>query len=127
LDEEVSYRAQGGGFTLIELVTVVVIIGMLAAIALPNFRSTIYRADAAKIVTDLTAIRLAVFEFREDNSRLPGGGGWAQTPAVPAPGEGLGERELDPALRNSGSWCETDRPARPVPVFDRPMKRLLER
>lgn len=70
-----------GGFTLIELVTVVVIVGILAGIALPNFRSAIYRADAAKIVADMSAVRFALFEFREDKNALPRRGRWGQAPA----------------------------------------------
>ncbi len=68
------------GFTLIELITVVVIIGILAGIALPSFQKVTYRADAAKIVTDMAAVRLAVFEFREDNGRLPRTGRRGETP-----------------------------------------------
>lgn len=67
-------------FTLIEVVTVAVILGIFAGIALPSFRRATYWAHAAKVVADMNAVRLAVFEFREDNARLPGTARWGQTP-----------------------------------------------
>lgn len=55
-------RASGrGGFSLIELLTAMVVIGILAAIALPNFRAAIVRADASKVASDMTVVRTAVF------------------------------------------------------------------
>lgn len=68
------------GFTLIEVVTVAVIFGILAGSALPNLLGAMHRAHATKIVADMNTVRLAVFEFREDNGRLPGTARWGQTP-----------------------------------------------
>ena len=73
------------GFSLIELLTVVVVLGILAGIALPTLRGATYRADAAKVVSDMEAVRFAVFEFREDNARLPGTAAWGTTPPDLAP------------------------------------------
>ena len=70
-----------GGFSLIELLTTMVVIGILAAIAIPSFRDASYRADARKVMTDVSAIRVALYEYREDNNNsLPPTARWGTVP-----------------------------------------------
>ena len=59
------------GFTLIEIMVVIVILGVLAALVVPSVLS---RTDDARIVaakTDLGAIRQALKLYRLDNQRYP--------------------------------------------------------
>lgn len=60
-------------FTLIELLIVVAIIGILAAIAVPNFINAQVRAKVSRARSDLKAISTAVEMYRLDNNAYPGG------------------------------------------------------
>ena len=69
------------GFTLVELLIVAIVIGLLAGIAIPNLKKAIYKADAARILADMSAVRMAVAEFIEDNGRYPNAEAWGQMPS----------------------------------------------
>lgn len=58
-------------FTLIELLIVVAIIGILAAIAVPNFLNAQIRAKLARVESDLKTISTALTMYRVDHGRPP--------------------------------------------------------
>lgn len=60
-----------GAFTLIELLIVVAIIAILAAIAVPNFLEAQVRAKVARCLADTRAIAVALETYRTENSRYP--------------------------------------------------------
>jgi type II secretion system protein G len=59
-------------FTLIELLIVVAIIGILAAIAVPNFLNAQTRAQIAKVESDMKSLATALEMYLVDRSSYPG-------------------------------------------------------
>jgi len=59
------------GFTLIEIMVVVVIIGLLAAVIVPTVISKVDEARVSKAKQDIQALEAALLEFRLDNSKYP--------------------------------------------------------
>src|SRR5689334_10678656 len=59
------------GFTLIELMIVVSIIGILAAIAAPSYQWGIVKAREAVLREDLYAINSAIDQFFADQGKYP--------------------------------------------------------
>jgi general secretion pathway protein G len=59
------------GFTLIELMIVVSIVGILAAIAAPNYQWGIIRAREAVLREDLYTLRSTIDQFYADQGKYP--------------------------------------------------------
>ena len=59
------------GFTLIEIMVVVVIIGLLAAIVAPNVIRNLDEASITRAKQDIRTIEVALNQFRLDNYRYP--------------------------------------------------------
>src|SRR5262245_62711074 len=67
-------RLNKKGFTLIELLIVVAIIGIIAAIAIPNLLNAIQRGKQKRTMADARAVGTAAEAFAVDNNRYPAGG-----------------------------------------------------
>src|SRR6188474_553381 len=70
LNKFTSKRA--GGFTLVEIMIVVAIIALLAAIAVPGFLRARKRSQASKILNDLRLIDAAVDQYAIENGKATG-------------------------------------------------------
>lgn len=62
---------RAGGFTLIEIMVVVVIIGLLVGILAPNVMERLSRAETQAAEADIDAITTALDFFRMDHARYP--------------------------------------------------------
>jgi len=59
------------GFTLIELMIVLTVIGILASIAVPNYQRSVIRAREAVLSDTLFTLRKAIDEYYADKGRYP--------------------------------------------------------
>ncbi len=69
-------KAVQKGFTLIELMIVVAIIGILAAVALPAYQDYTARAKMSEAILAASACRTSVTETVQSAAVLPGPGQW---------------------------------------------------
>jgi general secretion pathway protein G len=64
-------RGSQGGFTLLEIMVVVIIIGLLASVVVLNILPNVDKAKVNKAKQDIQSIELALSEFYLDNSKYP--------------------------------------------------------
>jgi general secretion pathway protein G len=64
-------RRGEGGFTLVELMIVMTIIGILAAIAIPDYVKSVKRANEAVLREDLYTLRTAIDSYTVDKEKAP--------------------------------------------------------
>lgn len=100
------------GFTLIELIIVVTIIGILATIAVPAMRTAPIRAKEAALKEDLFTLRSCIDQFHGDRTRYP-----SSLEELVSMGY-LRKLPVDPFTGSTDSW---------VPVFEEATEESDER
>lgn len=69
------------GFTLIELMIVVAVIGVLAAIAIPQYQKYVAKSEVASALATLTGVKTNVEAYAVENGAFPDGSAANQTEA----------------------------------------------
>lgn len=65
-------RLNTGGFTIIELMMVLGIVGILASIAMVSYAQYLYRAEITQVIVDMGAIERKINLFEAETGLLPG-------------------------------------------------------
>lgn len=68
------------GFTFVEILIVIVILGILANLAVPTYRTIRVRAEAAHIVGDFHVVRVAAQSAYAESGTYPPNSGWGSVP-----------------------------------------------
>jgi len=71
MNQALTARRRSRGFTLLELMVVIVIIGVLAALIAPNVLSRVGQAKITAAQTDITSIMNALKIYKLDNGSYP--------------------------------------------------------
>jgi len=66
-----SKRKQDAGFTLMELMIVMLIIGILMMVAIPRFEASVRQAREAVLKEDLHVMRAAIDSYTMDKQKAP--------------------------------------------------------
>ena len=73
------------GFTMIEVLTVLMVMSVMVRIGVPSYRGVALKAEAVQIAADIHVVRAAVNEFQSDHNRWPADYGPGLVPPELAP------------------------------------------
>ncbi len=106
------------GFTLIEMLIVTVIIGIIAAIAVPKFAATKEKAYDRTVVSDIRRAQVAAEAYYADNTTYPA----SASDADFTPSSGVTFTEWQVEMKDGVSSIPPPRRARAIdPLLSRPL------
>ena len=68
---QLNLNKRQSGFTLLEVMVVIVILGILASMVVPNLMGSQERANVQKAVSDITALETSISMYKMDNYNYP--------------------------------------------------------
>jgi len=68
---KIMLKEAGGGFTFIELMVVIAILGTVAGIAIPQYASYIYKARVTRAIAEIRILEKEISMYIDDNHALP--------------------------------------------------------
>ncbi len=124
---------QARAFTLIELLIVVAIIAILAAIAVPNFLEAQTRAKVSRVMADMATMHTAIETYRVDHNKVPiRHDDWNSTPPDPDYIPDGDTKILDPAFPTAAGGLKmittpiSYLSSIPLDVFNKPVESVRE-
>ncbi|WP_019614782.1 type II secretion system major pseudopilin GspG [Psychromonas ossibalaenae] len=70
-NSSIKHSSKQKGFTLLEIMVVIVILGVLASMVVPNLMGNKDKADRQKVVSDIIALENALDMYKLDNGSYP--------------------------------------------------------
>lgn len=98
------------GFTLIELMIVIAIIGILSAIAIPQYQNYVAKAQTNRLIAELAEIRLSVEDCLNEGKVRIGLGGDECDPRATGSNLIQGSSQVGVVLPNNTGVAQLDNP-----------------
>lgn len=93
------------GFTLIEMMIVVAILGILASIALPAYQGYLARTQVANTVQALTVVKVDILTYLNENSECTGAGPTPQQASLDRVVNHAGSRLASGSITETATEC----------------------